>query len=126
MASKSGYKAVLSVGAYAGAELTNVSVSVNHEPIEVSDLASVFKERAIGLLDWEVSGSKNYATQAFVSLAAAGRTSVSVTIGYSGATSNVFAGVGWVTRGLANFPMGTANEEITVVGNGTAPTIKAV
>lgn len=127
MASKSGYTAVLSVGGYSGAELTNVSVTVNHEPIEVSDLASTWKEKTKGLLDWELSGSKNYATQAFVTLAAAGQTSVAVAIyGPNSATTAVFSAVGFVTRGMATFPQGAATEEITVVGNGTAPTVIAI
>jgi hypothetical protein len=128
MASKSGYSAKLSVGAgYTGAELTNVSVSINHEPVEVSDLASTWRERAKGLLDWEVTGSKNYATQAFLTIAGSGTTSVAVSIfGPNSATTAVFTGVGYVTRGMTTFPMGAATEEITVVGNGTAPTIRVV
>jgi hypothetical protein len=125
MASKSGYNASLTVGSgYTGAELTNVSVVVNHEPIEVSDLASVWKERAIGLLDWEVSGSKSYATQAFVTLAASGRTSVAVKVKDQDGTT-IFSGLGFVTRGLATFPMGAASEEITIVGQGATPVTHA-
>ena len=128
MASKSGYNAKLSVGSgYTGAELTDVSVSINHEPVEVSDLASTWRERAKGLLDWEVTGSKNYATQAFLTIAGSGTTSVAVSIfGPNSATTAVFTGVGYVTRGMTTFPMGAATETITVVGNGTAPTIRVV
>lgn len=125
MGSKSGYTASLTVGAYTGAELTNVSVTLNHEPIEVSDLASVFKERTWGLLDWELTGTKNYVTQAFLTLAKAGRTSVN-TIVKNPAGTTMFSCPGLVTRGVANYPMGAATEEITVVGMGSTPYTAAV
>lgn len=124
MASRSGYNASLTVGGYTGAELTNVSVSINHEPIEVSDLASTWRERAKGLIDFEVTGSKNYATQAFLTLAAAGQTSVVVKVSDPDGTT-IFSGVGFVTRGMTTFPMGAATEEVTVVGQGATPVVHA-
>jgi hypothetical protein len=127
MASKSGYTAKLTVGGYTGADLTNVSVSISHEPIELTDLASTWKDFAAGLRDWELTGTKNYATQAFVTLAASGNTSVAVTVfGPNNALTGIFTGYGYVTRGMATFPQGAATEEITVVGNGTAPTVRAL
>lgn len=119
MASRSGYNASLTVGSgYSGAELTNVTVSVNHEPIEVSDLASTWKERTAGLKSWEVTGTKNYATQAFLTIAASGNTSVGVAVKDQDGTT-VFSGAGFVTRGLTAFPQGAASEEITIQGKVT-------
>lgn len=127
MASKSGYTAKLTVGGYTGADLTNVSVSISHEPIELTDLASVWKDYAAGLRDWEVTGSKNYTTQAFVTLAASGNTSVAVSVyGPNSATTAIFTGYGYITRGMAAYPQGAATEEVTIVGNGTAPTVRAL
>jgi predicted secreted protein len=119
MAHRSGYNASLSIGTgYTGAELTNVAVTVNHEPIEVSDLASTWKERVAGLKSWEVTGSKNFATQAFLTLAASGNTSVAVAVKDQDGTT-IFSGAGFVTRGLSTFPQGAATEEVTIQGKVT-------
>ena len=129
MGSLSGYTASLYLGPvssgaadYHGAELTNVSVNVGHEPVEVSDLASVFKERVAGLLDWEVTGSKNYVTQRFLTRVQSAQTSILCRV-FSSAhpppASAVFTAYGFVTRGLATYPMGAATEEITVQGGST-------
>lgn len=124
MASRSGYNASLTVSGYTGAELTNVSVTVNHEPIEVSDLASTWKERTKGLLDWEVTGSKNYATQAFLTLATSAQTSMIVKVKDQDGTT-IFSGIGFITRGMTTFPQGAATEEITITGKGDAPVAHA-
>jgi hypothetical protein len=115
LANQSGYNATLAVGAYAGASLDDVRVSVNHEPVDVTDLSSKWRERAPGLLQWEVTGTKKYATQAFLTLAKAGTTSVVVRVSPPSGTV-FFSALGFVTRGAANFPMGAAGEEISVVG----------
>ena len=121
MASRSGYGASLTVGSYTGAELTDVRARISHAPVEVSDLASTWVERQPGLLDWEVTGTKNYASEAFLTLAMAGRTSVVCKVTDMKGTV-IFSSVGFVTNGGTNLPMGAATEEITVVGNGTAIT----
>jgi len=120
MASRSGYGASLTVGSYTGAELTDVRARISHAPVEVSDLASTYVERQPGLLDWEVTGTKNYASEAFLKLADAARTSVVCKVTDMKGTV-IFSGVGFITNGGTNLPMGAATEEITVVGNGTAP-----
>jgi hypothetical protein len=120
MASRSGYGASLTVGSYTGAELTDVRARISHAPVEVSDLASTWVERQAGLIDWEVTGTKNYASEAFLTLADAARTSVVCKITDMKSTV-IFSGVGFITNGGTNLPMGAATEEITVVGNGTAP-----
>lgn len=120
---KTGFGAALTVGVYTGAELTDVRVSINHEPVDITDLASTWRERAEGLLDWEVTGTKNYATEAFLDLALVATTSVTVAVKQPD-TSVLFSGAGFITRGMTNFPGNAAsNEEITVVGNGVAPTV---
>lgn len=122
---KSGFNASLTVGAYTGAELDDVTVEINHTPVDVTDLASDYVERVGGLRDWSITGRKRYATQAFLTLAASGTTSVNCIVKNPSATT-VFSGPGFVTRGMLNFPKDAAGEEITVVGNGTAPTVAAV
>lgn len=122
MASKSGYGASLTVGSYTGAELTDVHARISHAPVEVSDLASTWVERVPGLLDWEVTGTKNYAAESFLTRAFNARTSVICKVTDS-RSSVIFSGVGFITNGGTNMPMNAAaTEEITVVGNGTAPT----
>lgn len=121
MASRTGYNASLTVGSYTGAELTDVRVRISHSPVDVSDLASTWVERAPGLLDWEITGTKNYASEAFLTRAVNARTSVICRVTDS-RSSVIFSGVGFITAGGTNMPMNAAaNEEITVVGNGTAP-----
>ena len=123
--SKSGYTATLKVGAYAGANLTNVTLNINHETVDLSDLNSHFKERGGGVLDWEVTAQKNLTTAVFLNMARNGETSVAVSIiGPNGGLA-VFSGVGLITRGMAAYPMAAANEDITIVGNGTVPVIRS-
>jgi len=117
---RSGYGATLTItsgtGSYDGAELTDVRVEINHEPIDVTDLASTYRERVGGLLDWTVTGRKNYASNAFISHCAAAPSSIVKATIKNPSGTTVFAGWGYVTRGLLNFPMGASNEEVQIVG----------
>lgn len=124
MAAYSGYQASLSIGSYAGADITNISVTINGEPIDVTCLADTWKKNVNGLRDWEVTGTKNFTTQDFLTALNSGRTSVLVTI-TSPAGATVFSGLGFCTRGVTTFPMGAATEEITVVGQGSTPSVTA-
>lgn len=124
---KTGYNAKLTVtsgsASYTGAELTNVRVFISEEPIEITDLGSTWRERENGLLDWELSATKNVATMTsgFLALARLAGT-VNVTIKEPGSSTVAFSGVGIITRGGVDFPMGASTEELSIVGNGTAPT----
>ena len=121
MANLSGYNATLKIGTYSVASLDDVRVSVDHEPVDVSDLADTWRAMAGGILDWEVTGTRKFTCQKFLTLVDGGRTSVAIRVG-SPATTNLFSGTGYITRGASNFPMGAAGEEITIVGTGSAPT----
>jgi len=127
---KSGYNASLTItsgsSTYTGAELTDVSVSISQEPIDISDLGSTWRERDNGLLDWEITGRKNLATftSGFLALTRLTDT-VNVTVKQPASSSAAFSAVGIITRGVLNLPMGATTEEVTLVGNGTAPTIPA-
>ncbi|MFA5715269.1 MAG: hypothetical protein WC998_05995 [Candidatus Paceibacterota bacterium] len=118
MANKSGYNASLTVGGYTGASLTNVSVSISGETVDVTDLADAWRNRARGPLDWEVTGTKNVDTVDFLTLVATGSTampSLGVTVkNMTGST--IFSGIGFPTRASATLPMGAATEEITIQG----------
>lgn len=122
MGNISGYNASLSVGTYSGANLKNVTVTMNGETIDVSDLTSRFRQTAIGLAGWEVTGTKGVTTAVFIDLmeaAASGATSVAVAVWRAGLSpTTVFAGVGWITNASLTFPMGAAEETITITGNG--------
>ena len=123
MASKSGYKTTLTIGATV-TELTDVSITVNHEPIEVSDLASVWKERTFGMMDFELTAKRNYVSTHFLKTAAtsAGVQTVNLTV-VDPASVTVFQGTGMITRATLNMPMGAITEDITFQGAGSVPTI---
>lgn len=128
MGNKSGYNASLTVGSYTGASLTDVTVTLSGQTIDVSDLSDIWRSKTYGLLDWELTGIKNVATEAFLELmkpaGGAAQTSVAVTVTNPAGTT-VFSGLGWITHASLTYPRGAATEEITVVGNGTAPTVPA-
>ena len=128
MASKSGYDARLLIGhaaagatTYDGAELTNVVVTVSNEPVEVSDLASTYKERTQGLSDVEVTGTKNYVSTKFAKAAASMHVSTFVVTVFNPSGTAVFAGSMLLTRGAMTIPMGAITEEVTLVGYGPTP-----
>jgi len=128
MGNKSGYNASLTIGSYTGASLTNVTVAINGETIDVSDLSDTWRARTPGLLDWELTGTKNVASEAFLDLmkptGAAAQTSVGVKLTNPAGTT-VFSALGWITQAVLTYPRGAASEEITVVGTGTPPTVPA-
>lgn len=117
---RSGYGASLSIvsgtGSYTGAELTDVRVEINHEPVEVTDLASTYRERVGGIIDWRLTANKNYASNAFISHCAAAPSSIVKCTVTNPSGTTVFQAWGYVTRGMLNFPMGASNEEVEVVG----------
>lgn len=126
---KTGYDATLTVtsgSTYTGGELTNVRAFISEEPVDISDLGSIWRERENGLLDWEIAGTKNVAAMAsgFLALARLVGT-VTVSIKEPGGTGIAFSGVGIITRGGVDFPMGATTEEISIVGDGTAPSVPA-
>ncbi len=124
MANLSGHNASVTIGGYTGASLTNVSVSINGETIDCSDLSSHWQDNAPGVWSWSVTADKNYASEAFLTLAhTAGtdHTSVSVTVTNQTGTT-VFAGVGWITAATLTFPKGAATESITITGDGEGTT----
>ena len=131
MASKSGYNFKAYIGATSKstniAQVTNIAFSVSGEPVEVSDLASTYKERVQGLSDWEATVSANYQTTQLGKKAAAmaAATSQIFTIVNNKAvpSTTVFSGICLITRIGMAFPMGAATEEMTVVGNGTTPSV---
>ena len=127
MASKSGYKTTMSfskVGTSTVVELTDVSVTVNHESIEVSDLASVWKERTWGLVDCEVTAKRNYVASTFLRKAtSAGAYSYIIAV-ISPSLTHVFSGVFLLTRATLNMPMGAITEDITLQGYGSVPIVK--
>ena len=122
MASKSGFRAILGVGyvsgnistVYNGAELTDVSITVSHESVDVSDLGSIWKERTFGLMDWEVTGKKNYVSSAFIKLIKSQNTSTFWIGVKNPAGAIIFKGRGIVLRGSLAIPMGAITEEITI------------
>lgn len=126
MANISGYNASLTVGTYNGANLRNVSVTINGGTIDVSDLSSKWRSTAPDIAGWEVTGTKGITTAAFLDLAdqgISGMTSVGVSVKNPKATT-VWSGVGWITGASLTFPQGAAEETITITGNG-APSIPA-
>lgn len=123
MANKSGFNASLTIGTYTGASLTDVSISISQATIDVSDLSNVWTQRAAGLKDWTISGRKNYVSQDFLTLAAAGTSMVVKVKNQAGVV--IFSGVGRVSQGSLNFPMGAANESIEIQSAGTAPVLAA-
>jgi hypothetical protein len=121
---KSGYNAKFVVGGTSLLQSEDISVEVNHEPIDITDLQSTYRERCEGILDWSVTCRSKYASQQVLTKAVAGRTSVLVTIREgSAATGVIFSGLGFVTTANVNFPMGATNQSITVVGNGGTPSV---
>ena len=119
---RSGYNATLWFGATSVVKSTDIRVEINHEPVEVTNLASIWKERVAGIRDWRITGTRNYMSTSFLSLAAAATTSVVVKIKSPSGTT-IFSSVGFITRGMGNFPMGMSTEEIEVVSKGTPPVI---
>lgn len=125
MGNISGYNASLTVGSgYTGANIKNITATMNGETIDVSDLSSKFRATVPGLTGWEITGTKGVTTAVFLDTmdaAASGATSVSVSVTNPKGTT-VFTGVGWITNASLTFPMGAAEETITVTGNG-GPTV---
>lgn len=119
---KSGYNATLNIGG-AITSVQDIRMEINHEPVDVTTLASTWRERVAGILDWRVTGTRNYASTSFLSKAKAGTTSVAITVTSPDASSTVFSSVGFITRGLAGFPTDASTEEVEVVSKGTAPVI---
>lgn len=119
---KSGYNAKFVVGGTSMLQATDIRLEINHEAIDITDLASTYRERTGGILDWRATCTSNYATQQALTKAAAGGTSGVLTI-RDGSGAVVFIGAGFVTRGTINFPTGASNQEIEVVGNGSTPSI---
>ncbi len=121
MANLSGHNATVSIGSgYSGASLTNVSVSINGETIDCSDLSSHWQDNAPGIWSWSVTADKNYATEAFLTLAhtaGSGHATVGVAVKNPAGTT-IFSGAGYVTAATLTFPKGAATESITITGDG--------
>lgn len=126
---KSGYNAQLKLdGGSAVAVMTDIRVEMSQDFIEVQGLDDDMIQRVPGLSDWRMSGTRRYASMAFLSAAAvamSANTSVGVTIINPSASSTVFSAVGFMTRAALNYPTDATNEEIEVVSKGTRPVVKA-
>lgn len=118
---KSGYAATLTVSSLM-TSLTDIRVEINHEPIDVTTLASTWRGRVEGILDWRVTGTRNYTATKFLKKAVSGATTFQVGIANPSGTT-IFSATGLITRALVGFPTDASTEEIEVVGMGTAPTV---
>jgi hypothetical protein len=125
MANLSGYSCTLTVGSFDGATIKDITVTINGNMIDTGDLTSQWNTYAQGIHDWEVTGTKAYASESFLTLMH-GSVSASVAVAIKNRTgSTLFGGVGFVTKGAANFSKAAAaTESITITGKG-APTTPA-
>ena len=132
MANKSGYKASLTVGTYTGTSLTDVTLSISGETIDVSDLSSYDRQKVMQKQSWEITGSKNVLTTTLLAAlwkksegsASAAGARPSVGVGLHNPTGTcVFSATGWVTQTVITYPMGAITETWTIVNTQTAPTV---
>lgn len=126
---KSGYNAQLKLsGGTAIAVMTDIRIELSQDFIEVQGLSDDMIQRVPGLSDWRLSGTRRYASMAFVSsaqVAMSANTSVGVSVINPSASSTVFSAVGFITRAALNYPTDATNEEIEVISKGTRPVVKA-
>lgn len=126
---KSGYNAKLKIDGSAVAVMTDIRVEMSQDFIETQGLADDMIQRVPGLSDWRISGTRRYASMAFLnamSVASSANTSIGVTIVNPAATGiAVFSSVGFITRAALNYPTDATNEEIEVISKGTRPVVVA-
>jgi len=113
----SGRRFTLTLGAYAGAEFDNVTLTARNDEIDTADAADAFTQRVPGAGTFEATGGGKYnATTHFATLAkvaASTGTSLAASI-HDSAGSAVISGLAFVNRGGWDAPRGAITQEFGV------------
>jgi len=124
MPRKTGKHATLTIGSYSGADLYDCEVTISADLVEVTALNDDWQVNVPGTGSWRVTAEKYFATEEFISLAAAtpgALTPVTVTVKGPDGQTTLFQGSGYVTEGQLRVPNRAMSERIVVEGTG-APT----
>ena len=124
---KSGYGASVKLDGGAVAVMQDINFEASQEFVETNGLSADMVERVPGPSDWSFSGSRRYASMAFLSaatVAMSANTSVGLAI-INAASTTVVSTVGFIRRAGLHLPMGAVTEDLEIISKGTRPVVTA-